>query len=494
MRKRFEPQMELTSTPIEKIVIQKSRHELPAILLGLQWVFMNTKLRNEIFELLEEKVLAGKKATGRLGMSLWQIFVLGVLRMGLNANLAQLSDYANHHKLVRQMMGLHPYLGSCEEEELFSEQSICDNVNFLDEKLLEQINVLLVKHGREEVFKKKDPEGMQVKIDGYVVEADVHFPTDVNLLWDSGRKCLDLVEKLLKEVSSSGWRKLADWRKRFKSAKLYLDRALYAGGKNKEERVLEKALTYLEIAYEIEEKIANSLKSWKSSAPSLLLAQLKDFHGMLIHHLILLEDRLVCGKVIEHSQKYFSVFERHAEWINKGKSGKRVEIGHNVLISADENRLIVDYKVLEKESEKSGILGAADRLLSNYDEAIASISADKGFYSKENIELLSLEIAEVCVPKPGRKNKPEQLRESKKSFRNLRKKHSQIESIINSLEHHGLDRSRSKGLHGFQRDVGLGVIAYNLHQIGNKLAKAEEKAIAKREKKRRKKQELSLAA
>ena len=32
-----------------------------------------------------------------------------------------------------------------------------------------------------------------------MVETDVHFPTDINLLWDSGRKCLDMIEKLLEE-------------------------------------------------------------------------------------------------------------------------------------------------------------------------------------------------------------------------------------------------------------------------------------------------------
>jgi len=57
------------------------------------------------------------------------------------------------------------------------------------------------------------------------------------------------------------------------------------------------------------------------------------------------------------------------------------------------------------------------------------------------------------------------------------------------LEHHGLNRCMDKGLHGFKRYVGLSVLAYNLHILGNAL-----KAKAKAEEERRKKQRLKTVA
>src|SRR5439155_753215 len=63
----------------------------------------------------------------------------------------------------------------------------------------------------------------------------------------------------------------------------------------------------------------------------------------------------------------------------------------------------------------------------------------------------------------------EQEREDKPSFRKLRYRHHAVESDINCLEHHGLNRCPDKGLHGYKRYVGLGVLAYNLHKIGNEL-------------------------
>ena len=50
--------------------------------------------------------MAGLKPTGRTGMDLWQILVLGVVRLGLDANFDRLEDLSNHHLLIRQMLGV----------------------------------------------------------------------------------------------------------------------------------------------------------------------------------------------------------------------------------------------------------------------------------------------------------------------------------------------------------------------------------------------------
>ena len=51
----------------------------------------------------------------------------------------------------------------------------------------------------------------------------------------------------------------------------------------------------------------------------------------------------------------------------------------------------------------------------------------------------------------------------------LRQQHSAVESEINSLEHHGLNRCLDVGIKGYQRYVGYGVLSYNLHVIGREL-------------------------
>jgi len=220
MRHPFQAQPDLQIIPIEKIQLPtRSRAELPPILAGLQWIWTHPTLKAEIFALLEAKLLAGKKATGRTGMDLWQILVLGVVRLGLDADWDRMEDLANHHLLVRQMLGV-PVSTWGAGAKTFGHQTLRDNVALLDDSVLKEINARIAAAGRE-VFAKKGGAplaALEIKVDTYVLETDVHFPTDLNLLWDAGRKCVDLIEKYRDRFGYAlpGWRQAKDWRRRFK--------------------------------------------------------------------------------------------------------------------------------------------------------------------------------------------------------------------------------------------------------------------------------------
>ena len=54
-----------------------------------------------------------------------------------------------------------------------------------------------------------------------------------------------------------------------------------------------------------------------------------------------------------------------------------------------------------------------------------------------------------------------------------RRKHSGVESAIDNLEHHGLNRVRRRGSDGFELAVGLSAIAFNIRWIGQSLRKKE---------------------
>jgi hypothetical protein len=112
---------------------------------------------------------------------------------------------------------------------------------------------------------------------------------------------------------------------------------------------------------------------------------------------------------------------------------------------------------------------------------VASLSFDKGFTREEDRQLLGLYIPEVIMPKRGKRTAAEAERESQRRFVALRHRHHAIESDINCLEHHGLNRCLDKGLEGFKRYVGLGVLAYNLHKIGARLLERQRAAVCVRE-------------
>jgi hypothetical protein len=474
MRHNFQSQPDLQITPIEKIRLPlKSRDELPPILAGLQWLWMHPTLKAEIFALLEAKILAGKQATGRTGMDLWQILVLGVVRLGLDADWDRMEDMANHHLLVRQMLGV-PATPWGEDAKVFGHQTLRDNVALLDAELLQQINARIAAAGRE-VFAKKagaPPAALEVKVDSYVLETDVHFPTDLNLLWDAGRKCVDLIAGYRASgYALPGWRKAKDWRRQLKNLQRTASQVVYRGGPNKAARVKSAVRAYLAVGRDLAAKVqASLLELCDLSVEAARWEKLEYFHAMLDKHLDLVARRLLREETIPAHEKVFSLFEPHTEWIQKGKQRPNVELGHKLLLATDQQQLIQDYAVLLSEAEVDQSIPVADRLLGRYGAgSMASISFDKGFTRTADRDLLSLYVPEVVMPKRGKKNAAETERESGKKYVALRKQHSAVESEIHSLEHHGLNRCLDVGIKGYQRYVGYGVLSYNLHVIGREL-------------------------
>jgi hypothetical protein len=326
------------------------------------------------------------------------------------------------------------------------------------------------------VFAKKGGAplaALELKADTYVLETDVHFPTDLNLLWDAGRKCVDLIEKYRDNMGYElpGWRKAKDWRRRLKALERMTSKIVYGGGARKESRVKSAVGEYLSVGRELSAKVSESLLGLCDKAVDLVHWEgLEYFHRMLDKHLDLVERRLLKEEKISAAEKVFSLFEPHTEWIQKGKQRPNVELGHRLLIATDQHELVQDYAVPVGGMDVDQSVSVADRLLGRYGAGqIASLSFDKGFTRAEGRDLLSLYVPVVVMPKRGKKNTAETARESDRQFVALRRQHSAVESDINSLEHHGLDRCQDVGLAGYLRYVGYGVMSYNLHVIGREL-------------------------
>jgi hypothetical protein len=127
------------------------------------------------------------KEMGRPGLSLWNIFVMGFFRLDLNWDYDHLHGQVNNHKTLRQMLG-HADIFDVYYYHL---QTIKDNVGLLTPELLDKLNQVVVKAGHG-VVKKKENEVRRGRCDSFVVETHVHYPTDINLLYDAMRKVITL--------------------------------------------------------------------------------------------------------------------------------------------------------------------------------------------------------------------------------------------------------------------------------------------------------------
>jgi hypothetical protein len=477
MRQRFELQKEVGRRLIEDTPSPRnSRDPMVSIVIALRELYKNKLYRDQILDILEKKLVTGRPKTGRPGMDLWTIFVLAQLRLSKRLSYGELHTQANYNQLVRQVMGIE-----MEESFGFEEvpyQTIYDNVSLLDDETVREINEVVVSFGHGEVFKKKETEPLRVKTDSFVVESNVHFPTDYNLLWDCVRKCLDTIDWFTVKYQTEipGWRKTKYWRKTLKTQMRKVGKANSSGGKNKAERLKKEASEYISQSKSLSEKLLLCI-------PTLPIRDVKDLASVisleqyllfLNKHIDLVERRLVKGEIIPHEEKMFSIFETCTEWITKGKLRPAVELGKRTTITSDQFQLILDYEVVDNKTDEALVLDLAYRLIKHF--IIQSWSFDKGYWHPVNRALLEEVIPELVLPKKGKCNQQELEREQTAPFKKLRNKHSAVESNINSLENRGLSRCPDKGKEHFMRYVGLAVVSYNLCCIGRKLQKDYRKA------------------
>ena len=75
-------------------------------------------------------------------------------------------------------------------------------------------------------------------------------------------------------------------------------------------------------------------------------------------------------------------------------------------------------------------------------------------------------LGHLVLPKKGKLSVEDKECEYSDEFIYYRRKHSAVESGINALENHGLDRCLDHGLFGFKRYVSLAVLGRNCQKIG----------------------------
>lgn len=482
MRQVIAPQLRLGEQDIASIEFNpKSRDDIPQLLRGLQYIYVTPEVRARVFAILEEVVPTGVNGqadtkTGRPGMDQWKILVLGVLRLNLNADYDRVHELANEHKTVRLMLG-HP--GWAEDEsDRYELQTIKDNVQLFTPEILERINVEVVRAGHQLVKKSLD-EPLAVRVDSFVVETDVHYPTDINLLWDAMRTLIAIVAGLCEDVGIAGWRqsayRLRQLKKLFRAAQRSKQSTAKDAGKRaaKQADVRDAHRAYVEQA----ETLLGQLRETRGhlalfKTPDWLLEQIDLYLGDADRQINQIRRRVLCGQSIPHEEKIFSIFERDTEWIVKGKAGVPVELGLRVAVVEDQHRFILSHHVMQKTTDDQVAVTLIDQAHASF-PAISAASFDKGFHSPANQTALAERLSRVVMPKKGHLSATDRERQNDPEFIRLRRRHAAVESAINALEVHGLDRCLDHGLAGFKRYVALAVVARNIHRLGAILREQE---------------------
>jgi hypothetical protein len=477
MRKTLDQQLTLGEVDISKIEFNsRSRDEMPQLLKGLQYIYTDRKVRNQVFSLLEEHVNYSNR--GRRGMDLWKILVLGTIRLNGNTNYDKLHDLANNHCKLREMLGISAW----SKEPVFPMQTIKDNATLLKPELLDKISTLVVGAGYTLVKKKE--EEIKARCDSFVVETNVHYPTDSNLLFDATRKAVELTANLCLRLDISGWRQSKSLISKLKK-KLRIIQNIRHSTSNDEVKKLKRLqeskdahANYVKSSIHLITKVIAQIEVLNTSNLLPIGCSTKEIEQYVEYAQLFQEQikrRKLKDETIPHNEKVFSVFEPHTEWIVKGKVGIKQELGLRVCMVTDSFGFTIHHHVMEKETDSEVAVKVIEDAIEKV-PTIKSCSFDKGFWSPQNKEALEALLEVTALPKKGRLSKADKDRQNSEDFINAQKGHSAVESAINAHENHGLDKCPDKGITGFKSYVSLAVLARNIQHLGALLIRKEKKS------------------
>jgi len=154
------------------------------------------------------------------------------------------------------------------------------------------------------------------------------------------------------------------------------------------------------------------------------------------------------GEVIPYNEKVFTIFQSHAEWISKGKTGVPVELGLRVSVVKDQHRFILYHQSMEKTRDDQMAVPLVEQTQARF-RALKVMSFDKGFLGPSNQIDLTQHLEKIILPKKGRLSEADKARESDPEFVCLRRQHSAVESVINVLGVHSLDKCPDHGIDRF---------------------------------------------
>jgi len=477
MRHTQRPQLVLGQTPFEGIEIEwDSRDDIPKILAGLKHVQQDEARREAILRLIAcDFAETAALDNGAPGMDLWQVFVLGAFRLGLHCDYDRLSELANHHDTLRQMLGHGPL----DSDQRYRVRTLGENLSRLQPDTLQMINWVIVGAAHEQLGVGEETL-LHGRCDSAVVKTDVHYPTDANLLVDAIRKILYIGGRAAAEHPAlTGWREhhanFLKFRRLYHYA-IKLKRSSSSDGAKKQAKEQAIREAYLSLLTLAEQHIGLAEASLEAIGAYDLIAahQIEFFVEHAKRQVEQIRARVIRGETVPHHEKVFSLFEPHTEWIVKGKAGVPVELGVRTAIVEDQFGCILNYRVMHGLTDEKITVELTEQtqvLFAN----LRTLSFDKGFYSPDNRDQLDKLLDHVTLPKKGRLSQVDQERESSEAFVNARQQHPAVESAIHALQVHGLDRCRDRGIEGFDRYIAWGVVGFNLHKLGAILLERERR-------------------
>jgi IS5 family transposase len=335
--------------------------------------------------------------------------------------------------------------------------------------VIEQLNAALVaKLAADKLLRAR-----KLRVDTTVVEADIDYPTDADLLEQAVRKLGGLVRR----IKGGGAARRTRFRDRGRAAGRRMKQLARTLRRRSGVAMAEVDRLTGEVAQiarhtlrQVQAVAANAHRARRRRPDDGRLGRLVGELEETITHtgrlLAQTDQRLAGNRVIP--DRLVSLADPDARPIRKGKPQHPTQFGYTLLLAEDERGFIADHRLQRgNPPDAPQLVPAVERVIAVTGQPPGTVVGDRGFGTAANDQALdALGVRRVGLQRNGTPGKARQALERTRAFRRLRNWRVGIEARISHLKRSfGLRRTRLRRLPGARTWVGLGIFAYNLQRM-----------------------------
>jgi IS5 family transposase len=338
-------------------------------------------------------------------------------------------------------------------------------------------------HVVEVACELKVTRGRRLRIDGTVVETNIHYPVDSTLLGDGVRVLTRTIGRAKAVLPHQANLDPAVFRNRTRSV-----RQVMKGLIDTARRRGEAAADALQVSYRRlvgltsqvvrqAQQVETALTAATDARAQRLRAILHTFIPRVRQVIGQTTQRVLLGEQVRASQKLVSIFEPHTAIIRRGKLGKSTEFGRVVWLDEVDGGIISRYAVLSgNPDDATQLVPSLEHHIHRFGHPPKLLVGDRKVATRENEQTArQYGVRRVVLPQGGHKSATRQAHERQKWFQRGRDWRAGIEGRISGLKRrHKLNRCRYHGDDGMERWVGWGIISHNLHAIAQTTVDAQK--------------------
>jgi len=321
--------------------------------------------------------------------------------------------------------------------------------------------------------------GRKLRIDGTLVETNIHHPTDSTLLYDGIRVLSRTLKRAASVLQHTTCLAGAAFRSRTRSAKRHMKRIMEStrqGGERAEQAMhsaYQQLLTAATAMVQQAMQVGGALRERATRDAQRLADTLDHFCPLVDQVISQTTRRVLLGETVRAGEKVVSLFEPHTAIIRKGKLRRPTEFGRAVWLSEVDGAIISRYAVLSGNPDEAAQLPpSVDHHLRLFGKPPHLLAGDRKLATPANERYAQTQgIRQVVLPASGAKSAERIAYERQRWFRRGRNWRAGIEGRISGLKRgQGLARCRYHGDEGMERWVGWGVITHDLPMIAQATA------------------------